>query len=100
MPDVPVHPCFLLDLRHHSVRRILSDDVIPDSELKRRMKNTVDGIQSSQCEISFIQQIKILLQYVRVLDIDQLMLPEVLPDEAVIHVDISASGVIPQVVFR
>ena len=87
----------ICDFRHNTIRRILPDNVVPDCHLKSWMQERVNVVHRGDGKLLVIDEMKVILQDIRILDIDELFLSEIIPHEAIIHVDIIAPSAVAEI---
>ena len=70
---------------------------VPDCHLKSWMQERVNVVHRGDGKLLVIDEMKVILQDIRILDIDELFLSEIIPHEAIIHVDIIAPSAVAEI---
>lgn len=64
MSNTSALPGSLTDFLHHTVRWVLTDDLISDRQLEGRMQEPMNGIQRTQRYTVIVEQIQIELKHI------------------------------------
>src|SRR5699024_4716493 len=89
-----------LYLCQYPICGVIPDDAITNRQLKRRTQKRMDAFQRIDLHLLLLQQAVIKLKHIRESYIRDLLVAEGVSDKAVIHIQIVASGCLPEIGFQ